>query len=95
MKTMNYSVAQAKSKFSEVLHLAQNEPVFISNRGKEIGVLVSKDFYDQLIQAQTEKQPKLRLQKFLNFSKELSRSNQFPNSLNLPKRKNRKAPKFS
>lgn len=94
MKTMNYSVAQAKSKFSEVLHLAQSEPIFISSRGKEIGVIISKEFYDKLLQDQEEKQTKVRLRNFLQLSKEFSKSKKFPSCLKLPKRKNRKNPNF-
>lgn len=78
--TQNYSVTEAKSKFSEVFHIAQNTPVFVSNRGKEVGV-VSKEFYS-----------KARIQNFLQVSKNLS--SKLPPNLNLPKRKNRKVFRF-
>lgn len=94
MKTANYSVAEAKSKFSEVLNVAQTEPVIISNRGKEIGVILSKEFFDRLIQQDVENQPKVRLKNFLELCRSLANSNKFPSSLPLPKRKNRKIPNF-
>ncbi len=93
MKTLpNYSVSEAKSKFSEILNIAKHNPVFISNRGKEIGVIISKEFYNHLIKQEQENSPKIRIQNFLKLSKNLAKK--FPLTLDLPKRKSRKLPNF-
>lgn len=89
----NYSVAEAKSKFSEVLHLAKNAPMFISNRGKDIGVVLSKESYEHLLDQEKKSRPKMRIAHFLEISRQLSQS--LPETpLKIPKRKSRKPPKF-
>lgn len=98
MLSNSLNVAEVKSKFSEVLHKAQKSPVVISNRGKEIGVLISKEYYDKLIDYEKEYEkefvPKQRLKNFLEFSKKLRLEKKFPKQLKIPKRKNRSIPKF-
>jgi prevent-host-death family protein len=87
-----YSVAEAKSKFSEVLVHAKDEPLFISSRGKEIGVVMSKESYDRLLEQEHLNLPRIRIQNFLALSRSLS--SQLPLELKLPKRKSRKSPNF-
>jgi prevent-host-death family protein len=88
-----FNVAQAKSRFSEVLHRAEISPQFISSRGREIGVILSKKSYEKLLQIESENQPRTRLRDFLELSKNL-RSN-FPKKLPTSSRKSRPTPDFN
>jgi prevent-host-death family protein len=88
----NFNVAQAKSRFSEVLHRAEISPQFISSRGKDIGVIISKKTYEKLIKLENENQPRTKLKHFLELSKEL-RAN-FPKKLPTSSRKSRSTPNF-
>lgn len=87
-----FNVAQAKSRFSEVLHRAEISPQFISSRGKDVGVVLSKKSYEKLIQIENDNMPRTKLKNFLEFSKNL-RSN-FPQKLPTSVRKSRPAPQF-
>lgn len=82
-----FNVAQAKSRFSEVLHRAEVNPQFISSRGKEIGVVLSKKSYEKLLQSESECQPRTKIKDFLEFSKNLRKY--FPNKLPASSRKSR------
>lgn len=88
-----FNVAQAKSRFSEVLHRAEVSPQFISSRGKDIGVILSKKSYEKLIQIENDSQPRTKLKHFLELSKDL-RVN-FPKKLPTSSRKSRPAPNFN
>jgi prevent-host-death family protein len=88
-----FNVAQAKSRFSEVLHRAEVSPQFISSRGKDIGVILSKKSYEKLIQIENDSQPRTKLKHFLELSKDL-RSN-FPKKLPTSSRKSRPTPNFN
>jgi prevent-host-death family protein len=70
--TGHHSVAEAKSKFSEVLNLAKESPQFISNRGKDVGVILSIETYQSLLKVFEENLPTSKIQKFLNVSQMLS-----------------------
>ncbi|HMV42633.1 MAG TPA: type II toxin-antitoxin system prevent-host-death family antitoxin [Leptospiraceae bacterium] len=87
-----FNVAQAKSRFSEVLHRAEISPQFISSRGKDVGVVLSKKSYEKLLQIENDNLPKTKLKNFLALSKSL-RSN-FPQKLPSSARKSRQAPQF-
>lgn len=88
-----FNVAQAKSRFSEVLHRAELSPQFISSRGKEIGVILSKKSYEKLIRIESENQPRTKLKDFLELSKNLR--SHFPTKLPTSTRKSRPNPDFS
>ncbi|MBK8394740.1 MAG: type II toxin-antitoxin system prevent-host-death family antitoxin [Leptospiraceae bacterium] len=88
-----FNVAQAKSKFSEVLHRAEISPQFISSRGKEISVILSKKSYEKLLKIESENQPRTKLKDFLQLSKNLR--SHFPKSLPTSSRKSRSNPDFS
>jgi prevent-host-death family protein len=88
-----FNVAQAKSRFSEVLHRAEISPQFISNRGREISVILSKKSYEKLLQIENKSQPRTKLKDFLELSKNL-RSN-FPTKLPTSSRRSRPNPDFN
>ncbi len=88
----HHSIAEAKSKFSEVLNLAKESPQFISNRGKEVGVILSIETYQSLLKVFEENLPTSKIQKFLNSS--LSLSENIDNELTIPVRKSRDLPSF-
>ncbi len=88
-----FNVAQAKSRFSEVLHRAEVTPQFISSRGKDISVIISKKSYEKLVQIENESQPRTKLKHFLELSKELR--SQFPKKLPNSARKSRPSPIFN
>ena len=90
--TGHHSIAEAKSKFSEVLNLAKESPQFISNRGKEVGVILSIETYQSLLKVFEENLPTSKIQKFLNGS--LSLSENVENELTIPVRKSRDLPSF-
>lgn len=88
-----FNVAQAKSRFSEVLHRAEISPQFISSRGKEIGVILSKKSYEKLLKIESDSQPRTKLRDFLELSKNLR--SHFPEKLPTSKRKSRPNPDFN
>ncbi|MCB1178274.1 MAG: type II toxin-antitoxin system prevent-host-death family antitoxin [Leptospiraceae bacterium] len=88
----NFSVSEAKSKFSEVLHLAQDEPMFISSRGKDVGVILSKESYDRLLDQEKRNLPKMRIAHFLETCQDLR--DHLPEQIKISKRKSRKTPSF-
>lgn len=88
----SYNVAQAKSKFSEVLQKAETNPQFISSRGKEVSVILSKKSYEKLKQVEMENQPREKLKNFLELSQELR--SHFPTKLPTSNRKSRPSPNF-
>lgn len=88
-----FNVAQAKSRFSEVLHRAEVAPQFISSRGKDISVILSKKSYEKLIQIENENQPRTKLKHFLELSKDLR--SHFPKKLPTSTRKSRPSPNFN
>ena len=90
--TGHHSISEAKSKFSEVLNLAKESPQFISNRGKEVGVILSIETYQSLLKVFEENLPTSKIQKFLNGSLSLSLS--IENELTIPVRKSRDLPSF-
>ena len=88
--TGHHSVAEAKSKFSEVLNLAKQSPQFISNRGKDVGVILSIETYQSLVKVFEENLPTSKIQNFLKVSQTLSEN--LNSELVLPERKSRDLP---
>ena len=88
--TGHHSVAEAKSKFSEVLNLAKESPQFISNRGKDVGVILSIETYQSLLKVFEENLPTSKIQKFLKVSRTLSEN--LNSELVIPERKSRELP---
>lgn len=88
----HFSVAEAKSRFSEVLHLAKDLPQFISSRGKEIGVILSREEYDKLMSDSKQNQPASKLKNFLKLSKTLREENDL--QIKIPRRKDRESVEF-
>ena len=88
--TGHHSVAEAKSKFSEVLNLAKESPQFISNRGKDVGVILSIETYQSLVKVFEENLPTSKIQKFLKVSQSLSEN--LNSELVIPERKSRDLP---
>ena len=88
--TGHHSVAEVKSKFSEVLNLAKQSPQFISNRGKDVGVILSIETYQSLVKVFEENQPTSKIQKFLKVSQTLSEN--LNSELVIPERKSRDLP---
>jgi prevent-host-death family protein len=88
--TGHHSVAEAKSKFSEVLNLAKESPQFISNRGKDVGVILSIETYQSLVKVFEENLPTSKIQNFLKVSQTLSEN--LNSELVLPERKSRDLP---
>jgi len=88
--TGHHSIAEAKSKFSEVLNLAKESPQFISNRGKDVGVILSIETYQSLVKVFEENLPTSKIQNFLKVSQTLSEN--LNSELVLPERKSRDLP---
>ena len=88
--TGHHSIAEAKSKFSEVLNLAKESPQFISNRGKEVGVILSIETYQSLLKVFEENLPTSKIQNFLKVSQTLSEN--LNSELVIPERKSRDLP---
>ena len=88
--TGHHSVAEAKSKFSEVLNLAKQSPQFISNRGKDVGVILSIETYQSLVKVFEENLPTSKIQNFLKVSQTLSEN--LNSELVIPERKSRDLP---
>jgi prevent-host-death family protein len=52
LRTRRLGVAEAKSKLSEVLRDAAKGPTIIHSRGKDVGVLLAIEDYEQLMATQ-------------------------------------------
>lgn len=70
-----WSIAEAKSKLSEVIDRARAEPQTISRRGRPVAVVVNAESYDRLVgeAALAQKIRKAGLKGFLDKAAELRR----------------------
>lgn len=44
----HYSVAEARSRFAEILDESRDESVFIERRGQQVAVVVSPEHYERM-----------------------------------------------
>jgi len=72
------------------LNLAKQSPQFISNRGKDVGVILSIETYQSLVKVFEENLPTSKIQNFLKVSQTLSEN--LNSELVLPERKSRDLP---
>ena len=68
MKRANWSVSEAKAKFSEVVHEAQRHAQVIKNRGIEVAVVIGVDEYREFRSIRSQLAPAGRLKDFLSLS---------------------------
>ena len=90
IRMSQWSVAQAKAGFSELLREASNAPQAIENRGKAVAVVLSVEAYDRLREQAERASGTTKISELLRISAELRASGGA--ELDIPKREARVSP---
>ncbi|MCB1142676.1 MAG: type II toxin-antitoxin system prevent-host-death family antitoxin [Leptospiraceae bacterium] len=88
----HYNVAEAKARFSEILQRSMTSPQFISNRGRDVGVVISIESYKRLIDREEKSHPTTKIKNFIQLSLSLADTTDL--SLELDPRTSRDIPEL-
>ena len=83
---MNWKIAQAKKKFSELIHNTQKEPQFIYNRDSVVAAIISPEEYTEFQSFKKEKE-RQTLADFFQEIQSICREENY--IIEVPKRRNR------
>lgn len=90
MKDPKWSVSEAKAKFSDVVDAAQRDVQWITNRGKDVAVVMGIQEFLALRELQAQMAPAARMREFLRLSEEVR--NDLDIDFDIPRSANRPPP---